>query len=176
MVEVFVIMTTSPIPQWNFPCFIRYRKEKAELDTELSQLRSEMKMAEYERSRAQLLQEETTKNLKDCQMENEKLLKKLEVDIRYNFVPLIAYTVCLYLITPFKVLRLQICWFENTALYLLLTYLYACSIVIYFQWNGWREYINRIIFISSMLSIYAWFGVGRLMSECTQLLIHMILL
>ena len=77
-------------------------------------------MAEYERSRAQLLQEETTKNLKDCQMENEKLLKKLEVDMRYNFAPLIAYTVCLYLITPFKVLRLQICRFENTALNLLL--------------------------------------------------------
>ena len=94
-------------------------------------------MAEYERSRAQLLQEETTKNLKDCQMENEKLLKKLEVDIRYNLAPLIAYAVYLYLITPFQVLRLQICRFENTALYLLLTqqipYFYACSIVIYFQ-------------------------------------------
>ena len=116
-------------------------------------------MAEYERSRAQLLQEETTKNLKDCQMENEKLLKKLEVDIRYNFVPFIAYTVYLYLIRPFHVLRLQICRFENTALYLLLTqkilYFYTCSIVIHFQWNGWREYINRIIFISAMLSIYA---------------------
>lgn len=38
-----------------------------------------MKMAEYERSRAQLLQEETSKNMKDSQVENEKMLKKLEV-------------------------------------------------------------------------------------------------
>ena len=38
-----------------------------------------MKMAEYEKSRAQLLHEETNKNLKDCQLENDKMLKKLEV-------------------------------------------------------------------------------------------------
>lgn len=38
-----------------------------------------MKLTEYERSRTQLLQEETTKNMKDFQTENEKLIKKLEV-------------------------------------------------------------------------------------------------
>lgn len=63
----------------NLDSYCRYRKEKADLDAELSQIRSEMKMAEYERTRAQMLQEETSKNLKDCQVENEKILKKLEV-------------------------------------------------------------------------------------------------
>lgn len=45
---------------------------------------SSMKLAEYEKSRTQLLQEETTKNLKDFQTENEKLIKKLEVPRAIN--------------------------------------------------------------------------------------------
>ena len=57
----------------------RYRKDKANLENQLSEIRAEMKMAEYERSRGQLLQDEMSKNMKDCQLENEKMLKKLEV-------------------------------------------------------------------------------------------------
>ncbi|XP_067948432.1 progesterone-induced-blocking factor 1-like isoform X2 [Watersipora subatra] len=53
--------------------------EKTNFESQLSQLRADMKMAEYERSRSNLLHDEMIKNMKDCQLENEKMLKKLEV-------------------------------------------------------------------------------------------------
>jgi len=49
------------------------------MDTRVSQLSSELKVCEFERERTRLVFEETSKNLKDFQTENEKLLKKLEV-------------------------------------------------------------------------------------------------
>lgn len=48
-------------------------------DSRVSDLANELKLKTFELERTQLLQEETVKNLKESQLEVEKLSKKAEV-------------------------------------------------------------------------------------------------
>ena len=50
-------------------------------DNKMSELINEVKLKAFEAERTQMVYEETVRNLKDCQVENEKLCKKLEVSV-----------------------------------------------------------------------------------------------
>ena len=56
-----------------------FRALQASSDTRLSELRNEVKLKQFEAERLRIVYEETVSNLKECQLENEKLAKKLQV-------------------------------------------------------------------------------------------------
>lgn len=48
-------------------------------DNKMTEVINEVKLKAFEAERTQMVYEETVRNLKDCQLENEKMSKKLEV-------------------------------------------------------------------------------------------------
>ncbi|XP_070554404.1 progesterone-induced-blocking factor 1-like [Ptychodera flava] len=57
----------------------QYRQVQVDADNKTCDLRNEAKLKTFEAERVQLVHEETVKNYKQCQLENEKLSKKIEV-------------------------------------------------------------------------------------------------
>ncbi|XP_078402116.1 progesterone-induced-blocking factor 1 [Cetorhinus maximus] len=57
----------------------QFRQMQVNTDSRISELMNQTKLKTFEAERAQLVQEETTKNLKQCQVECDKYQKKLEV-------------------------------------------------------------------------------------------------
>ena len=56
-----------------------FRHLQASTDTKASELRNEVKLRAFEAERLQIVYEESVRTLKECQLENEKLQKKLQV-------------------------------------------------------------------------------------------------
>ena len=56
-----------------------FRHLQASTDTKTSELRNEVKLKAFEAERLQIVYEESVRTLKECQLENEKLQKKLQV-------------------------------------------------------------------------------------------------
>ncbi|XP_067841596.1 progesterone-induced-blocking factor 1 [Heptranchias perlo] len=57
----------------------QFRQLQVNTDSRISELMNQTKLKTFEAERAQLVQEETAKNLKQCQLECDKYQKKLEV-------------------------------------------------------------------------------------------------
>ncbi|XP_076467958.1 progesterone-induced-blocking factor 1-like [Babylonia areolata] len=57
----------------------QYRESQSKAESRVSEVRNELKVKAFEAERSQMMYEETVKNLKDSQMEVEKLHKKAEV-------------------------------------------------------------------------------------------------
>ncbi|XP_048453999.1 progesterone-induced-blocking factor 1 isoform X2 [Rhincodon typus] len=57
----------------------QFRQMQVNTDSRISELMNQTKLKTFEAERAQLMQEETAKNLKQCQVECDKYQKKLEV-------------------------------------------------------------------------------------------------
>ncbi|XP_041055305.1 progesterone-induced-blocking factor 1 [Carcharodon carcharias] len=57
----------------------QFRQMQVNTDSRISELMNQTKLKTFEAERAQLVQKETTKNLKQCQVECDKYQKKLEV-------------------------------------------------------------------------------------------------
>ncbi|GCB66648.1 hypothetical protein scyTo_0007911 [Scyliorhinus torazame] len=57
----------------------QFRQMQGNTDSRISELMNQTKLKTFEAERAQLVQEETAKNLKQCQVECDKYQKKLEV-------------------------------------------------------------------------------------------------
>ena len=70
--------------QFKYPTFLRFERSsfrhlQASGDTSMSDLRSQVKLRAFEAERLQIVYEESVRTLKECQLENEKLQKKLQV-------------------------------------------------------------------------------------------------
>ena len=59
-------------------CF-RYRQLQVQNDSHITELQSDVKLKSFEFERLQLVHDETKRNLKACELEKEKLAKKVEV-------------------------------------------------------------------------------------------------
>ncbi|XP_019647382.1 PREDICTED: progesterone-induced-blocking factor 1-like [Branchiostoma belcheri] len=59
-----------------------FRQLQNGADTKTSELQNELKLKSFETERTQMVHEETVRNLKQCQIDNEKLQNKLEVMTR----------------------------------------------------------------------------------------------
>lgn len=57
----------------------RYRQLQASMDTQIVELRSEIKRRTFDVEQSQVLYEDTIRKLKESQLENEKVEKKLQV-------------------------------------------------------------------------------------------------
>ena len=57
----------------------RYRELQSKAESRVSDVRNELKVKGFEAERSQMMYEETVKNLKDSEMEVEKLQQKAEV-------------------------------------------------------------------------------------------------
>lgn len=62
--------------------FFRYRELQLSAESKVTEFLHQSKIKSFESERAQLLQEETARNLTQCQLECEKYQKKLEVHIQ----------------------------------------------------------------------------------------------
>lgn len=62
----------------------RYRELQLSTESKVTEFLHQSKLKSFESERAQLIQEETARNLTQCQLECEKYQKKLEVYI-YKF-------------------------------------------------------------------------------------------
>ncbi|KAL8189935.1 UNVERIFIED_CONTAM: Progesterone-induced-blocking factor 1 [Gekko kuhli] len=69
----FLHYTTPP---W---VFFRYRQLQLSTESKVAELLHQNKLKSFESERTQLVQEETSKNLSQCQLECEKYQRKLEV-------------------------------------------------------------------------------------------------
>ena len=57
----------------------RFRQMQMKADNTMSEMNNEVKLKSFESQRTQMVYEETVRTLKESQLENEKLSKKLEV-------------------------------------------------------------------------------------------------
>lgn len=62
----------------------RYRELQLSAESKVSEFLHQSKLKSFESERVQLLQEETARNLTQCQLECEKYQKKLEVPLCYS--------------------------------------------------------------------------------------------
>ena len=65
-------------------CVCSFRHQQLSSDTRLSEAHSEVKLRTFECERTQMVHEETVRTLKEAQIEQEKLQKKLEVRLRFK--------------------------------------------------------------------------------------------
>ena len=64
--------------------FFRYRQLQIMHDGKMSDLQNEIKLKAFEAERTHMVYEETVRNFKESQLENEKIQKKLEVYVKLN--------------------------------------------------------------------------------------------
>ena len=77
-------ITEASIPSMFFSAF-SFRALQASSGTRQSELRNEVKLKQFEAERLRIVYEETVANMKTCQLENEKLAKKLQVKVSKSF-------------------------------------------------------------------------------------------
>uniref|UniRef100_A0A8C7KU33 Progesterone immunomodulatory binding factor 1 n=1 Tax=Oncorhynchus kisutch TaxID=8019 RepID=A0A8C7KU33_ONCKI len=71
--------TTAERETQNCVCVSRFRGVQTGTDSRVAELLNQVKLKSFETERSQMVQEETARNLGQCQMETEKHQKKLEV-------------------------------------------------------------------------------------------------
>lgn len=77
-VYVYVIIKIS-LKSHSHPSSFRYRELQLSTESKVTEFLHQSKLKSFESERVQLIQEETARNLTQCQLECEKYQKKLEV-------------------------------------------------------------------------------------------------
>lgn len=79
-------------------CDFRYRQLQASMDSQVIELRSEIKRKSFDVEQSQVLYEDTIRKLKESQLEHEKVEKKLQVCIKSVAILVIWITSIFFLV------------------------------------------------------------------------------
>lgn len=82
---MFIYIIKISLKSHNYSVSFRYRELQLSTETKISEFFHQSKLKSFESERVQLIQEETARNLTQCQLECEKYQKKLEV-LEQNFL------------------------------------------------------------------------------------------